>query len=269
VRSGPEPALRLETTATMAIEPDTGSIAIFNQGVVTVLDPSDSGKYVRRIEKPIDAAKEAKTAVVAAVGKLILLGLADGRVLILDAADLALQHELRLEGDTAPRFAAAAAGGRWFSILFHNRRLWLYDGRAGRAVVPSVTGQGNISAAAFDGPERLLVADRGTRVTQYRLEPFQAEDRRAPAMSNLEIGYYYGLVPIYTIFPKPGELGKAVEYLLRDATDKKQQESLDPRPADLSRPQEVINVSGPIWSSLAFIAVLLTLACLYVWRTDF
>ena len=42
VRSGPEPALRLEPSATAAIDPETGSIAIFNQGTVTVLELNDS-----------------------------------------------------------------------------------------------------------------------------------------------------------------------------------------------------------------------------------
>jgi len=269
VRSGPDPALRLEPTATVAIDPEAGAIAIFNQGVVTVLELAESGKYVRKIEKEIDAAKDAKSAVLAFSGKTILLGLADGRVLILDAVDLVLKNESRPEGETAPRFAAAAAGGRWFSVVFHNRRLWLYDSREGRTVASSFTGQGNISAAAFAGPDRLLVADRGTRVTRYQLDSLRAEERHAPAMSNLEIGYYYGLLPIYTIFPKPGELGKTVTYLLRDTNDKKQEETLDPRPPDLSRPQESVDVAAPVWSSIAFLSVMLTLSCLYVWRTDF
>jgi hypothetical protein len=267
VRSGPEPALRLETSATMAIEPDTGSIAVFNQGVVTVLELADSGKYVRKVEKKIDAAKEAKAAVVAFGGKTMLLGLADGRVLILDAADLALRQELRPGGDTAPRFAAAASGGRWFSVVFHNRRLWLYDAREGQAVHRAFKGEGDISAATFDGSDRLLVADRGTRVTRYQLEPFRAEEVFAPAMGNVEMAYYYAIVPIYTIFPRPGELGDAVEYLLHDKKD--EENSPDPLRADLSRRQDIVNVAGPVWSSVAFLTVMLALSCWYVWRTDF
>ena len=201
-------------------------------------------------------------------GKTLLVALADGRVLVLDAADLALKHELRPEGETPPRFAAAAEGGRWLSVLFHNRRLWLYDTRQERAANISLSGQGNISAAAFDGPDRLLVADRGTRVTRYQLDPARVEERLAPAMSNLELGYYYGLVPIYTAFPKPGELGKAVTYLLNDKNDK-QEDTLDPRSKDLSRKQDPVDVAGPIWSSLAFLSVMLTFMCLYVWRADF
>src|SRR5262249_24976979 len=50
VRSGPEPALRLEPSATAAMNSDTGAIAIFSSGIVTVLEPDASGKYVRKAE---------------------------------------------------------------------------------------------------------------------------------------------------------------------------------------------------------------------------
>ena len=51
-------------------------------------------------------------------------------------------------------------------------------------------------------------------MTSYQLDPFQTGDRRAPALSVLERVYYYAIVPIYTVFPKPGELSNVVSYLL-------------------------------------------------------
>jgi hypothetical protein len=268
VRSGPEPALRLEATATVAIDRESGALAAFSNGVVTVLEPAESGKYVRKFEKTIEPAKEVKSAVIAIGGKTLLLGLPDGRVLILDAGDLTIKHDLHPEGDIKPRFAAAAARGRWFSVLFHNRRLWLYDAHKGQAANLALAGQGDISGVEFEGSERLLVADRCTRVTRYLLEPLRAEDVVAPAMTNLQIAYYYIIVPLYTISPRQGELGDAVRYLLHDK-DKTEENSLDPRTRDLSRPQETVNIAGPVTSSLAFLAVMLGLSCLYVWRTDF
>ncbi|HLJ10231.1 MAG TPA: ABC transporter permease, partial [Planctomycetaceae bacterium] len=177
-RSGPESALRLDASAAAAMNPDTGAIAIFNRGSLLVLELEESGKYVRKIEKDVVPAKEGLTAVVAFGGDAVLLALDDGRVMIFHAADLSRQHEYRPAGKNPPRFAAASPGGAWLSVLFHTRRLWLYDVRNSRAADISFTGQGDISAAAFDGPNRLLAADRGTRVTQYQLEPFQIEDRK-------------------------------------------------------------------------------------------
>jgi hypothetical protein len=266
VRSGPDPALRLDPSAVIVQDPDTGAIAAFSQGTVTVLEPDVSGTYTRKIEKTIAEAKGDKTALLAIGGEKLLLALADGQVLIFDAATLELQHQFRPQGEMPPRFAAASPGGRWFSVLFHNRTLWLCDLRQGKEARTSFSGQGNISAAAFSGPDQILVADRGKRITEYQLDPFRAGEARAPALSNMEVGYYYGLLPLYAVFPKPGELGKAVAYLLKDS---EVDDSLDPRPKDLSRAQDPVDVASPIWSSLGFLTVTLIVSCLYVWRTDF
>ena len=151
VRSGPEPALHLEPGASAAQDADSGAIALFNHGVVTVLEPDDAGMFERKAEKEIVAAKDASAAVVALAGNSMILALGDGRVLILDVATLELRNEFRPAGETAPRFAAAAPGGGWFLVLFHNRTLWLYDIRQARHANFWLTGQGNISAAVFSG----------------------------------------------------------------------------------------------------------------------
>jgi hypothetical protein len=155
-------------------------------------------------------------SVLAFGGSTMLAGLADGRVLQIDPATLKVKEEFSPAGETAPRFAVAAPDGKWFAVLFHNNQLWLFDARAGKPANVSFRGQGDISAAAFNGADRLLVTDRVNRVTSYHLDPFQSEDRRAPALTLLERAYHYGIVPIYTIFPKPGELNNVVSYLLTE-----------------------------------------------------
>ena len=263
VRLGPEPALRLDSSAAVAMNKDTGAIAAFNRGTVTVLEPDAAGKYVRKNEKEVISLKETTAALAAFADNTILIALSDGRVLLVDAVDLSVRHELRPVGDNAPRFVAASPGGRWLSVLFHNRKLWLYDTQNDRPAPISFTGQGDISAAAFNGPDRLLAADRGNRVTQYELDPYRVEGRREPTLGNLEIAYHYFITPLYTVLPKPGELGNAVAYLLTDPDD-----DVD-NPLDLSVQRSKVDVAGPIWSSLAFLAVMLTLSCLYVSRADF
>ena len=265
VRIGPEPALRLGSSAAAAMNPDSGAIAIINREVVEVLEADDSGKYVRKRKTELADAKESKSAVVAFGGNTIIAALEDGRVLVLDADDLAVKHQFRPVGDKPPRFAAASPGGRWFTVLFHNHKLWLFDAQQRREARYSFAGRGGISSAAFDGPNSVLVADRATRVTRYELDPFRIIEERAPPLDNLEFGYYYGVVPLYTVLPKPGELGNVVEYLLTDR-------SLVTRgvnPQDLADKRANVDLSGPIWSSLVFLAVVLTLACLYVRQADF
>jgi hypothetical protein len=261
--AGPNPSLRLQTPIAFAVNAATGEVATRSQSTVTVLERNSDGSYSKKLETEIAGSEGA---ILAFGGPTLLAGLADGRVLLLDAATLKVQQELSPYGESAPRFAVASPDGRWFIVLFHNYKLWMFDARAGKPAAVSFSGQGDISAAAFNGPDRLLVTDRVNRVTSYKLDPFQAEDRRAPALTPLERVYRYAIIPIYTVFPKPGELGNVVSYLL---TERETINTAGPGNEDLSRRQIKINVYGPILSSLAFLVVVVSFTCLYVRRTDF
>jgi len=240
----------------------TGEIAFRSHRIVTVLARNSDGTYSKKQEAEIgdDAA-----SVLAFGGSTLLAGLSDGRVLLLDAAALKVKQEFSPAREAAPRFAVASSDGRWFAVLFHNNRLWLFDARAGKPANVSFSGQGDISGIAFSGVDRLLVTDRVNRVTSYHLDPFQTEDRRAPALTLLERAYHYAIVPIYTVFPKPGELSNVVSYLLTE----QETVATGPNRDDLSQRRVKINVYGPLWSSLAFLTVVLIFTCAYVRRTDF
>jgi hypothetical protein len=261
IPAGPNPPLRLQPPLAFALNTTTGEIAVRSQSTVTVLERNSDGNYSRKLESEIAGATGA---VLAFAGPTLLAGLEDGRVLLLDAATLKVQQEFPPAGGATPRFAMAAPDGRWFVVVSHNRTLRMFDAPAGKPADASFAGQGDISAAAFSG-DRLLVTDRVNRVTSYHLDPFQTEDRRAPALTPMERAYYYAIVPIYTVFPKPGELGNVVSYLLTE----QETVATNPNSADLSQRRLKINIYGPVWSSLAFLVVVLTFTCLYVRRTDF
>lgn len=259
---GPNPPLPLQAPLASALNVSTQEIALRSQNTVTVLARNSDGTYTRKQESEI--AGDAG-AVLAFGGTTLLAGLSDGRVLLLDAATLKVQQEFSPAGETAPRFAVASPDGRWFAVVFHNSKLWLFDTRAGKPADVSFNGQGDISAAAFSGADRLLVTDRVNQVTSYQLDPFQTGDRRAPDLTLLERAYYYAIVPIYTVFPKPGELNNVVSYLLTE----QETVATGNNPEDLSQRRIKVDVYGPVWSSLAFLVVVLTFTCLYVRRTDF
>lgn len=262
VAAGPVPSVSLQSPLAAALNVETGEIALRSQNTVTILERNSEGNYTKTRDGEItgDAG-----AVLAFGGSTLVVGLSDGRVLHLDAATLEVQQEFRPAGGIPPRFAAAAPNGRWFLVLFHNYQLWLFDARERKAVPLSIRGQGDISAAVFSGPDRLLVTDRVNRVTSYQLSTFQIEDRRASPLTLLERVYHYVIVPTYTVFPKPGELDNIVSYLLTD----QETVAATPNNDDLSQRRIKIDVYGPIWSSLAFLVVVLAFTCLHVCRTDF
>ena len=261
IPAGPNPPLQLQAPLAYALNAATGEIAIRSQSTVTVLERNSDGNFSKKRESEISGASDA---ILAFAGTTLLAALEDGRVLLLDAGTLKVQQEFLPTGEFTPRFAMADPNGRWFVVLSHDRTLRMFDARAGKPADVSFTGQGDISAAAFSG-DRLLVTDRVNRVTSYQLDPFRIQDSRAPALTPLERVYRYGVVPIYTIFPKPGELGNVVSYLLTE----RETVATNPNSADLSQRRVKINIYGPVWSSLAFLVVVLTLTCLYVSRTDF
>jgi hypothetical protein len=208
---------------------------------------------------------EGKPAAIAFAGKTIALAQADGRISILDARDGSVTREFRPEGKNQPRFVESAPGGRWFAVVFHHHRIWIWDAQNETVVSPPLIGRSDISSAAFPAVDRLLVADRGTRVTEYEPGSFRVLGQRAPKMGVLERVYRYAVLPVYTVFPKPGELDNMIAYLLTE----QETAAVAPDSENLSAAQVKLNVKGPIWSSLAFTVVVLGITCLYVRRADF
>jgi len=256
------PSLRLHTPLAAAMNPASGELALFDGQTLVTLALDRRDRYRTRTQ---DKLEKDEAGVVALAGKTLLLALADGWTLALDPAGLKRLSESRPEGREAPRFAEASPDGRYFAVLFHNRKLYLYDAQRREMSAAEVAGQGDISAVAFAGGDRLLLADKFTRVSEYRLPEMTLERRFAPTRSTLEQAYFYFIKPVYTVFPKPGELDNLVNYLLTEDTSVATQG----RPADLQSGRIALDVWGPVWSSLAFVAVAVALGCWYTARKDF
>jgi hypothetical protein len=253
--------LRLGTPLAAAIDRNKDEIALYDTQSLRILAPDATGRYVERASREIEGNL---SGLVAIGGGRVLLARANGEIGLFDSATLEPQADFRPQASNTPRFADASPDGSVFAVLFHNRRLWLYDAAGARRLGLSVSGQGDISAAAFAGNDRLLVADRFTRVTQYSLASKTIADRRRPSLSVLEKAYLFGIKPIYTVFPKPGEMDNVVNYLLTGSESVSLGVGND---LQVSRPR--LDIWGPIWSNLAFIAVVVGLGCLYTHRKDF
>ncbi len=260
---GPEPPLGMFSPAAAASNRDTGELAAYSRGTLTLLRRGEGERYERRLEKKL-AGESADAVVLAYGGDTVLVGGEDGRIIAYDAAALAPRLEFAGEGKNQPRFVTAAPGGRWFAVVFHHGALWIYDRTANELLRPRITGQRDISCGLFPAADRILVADRATRLTEYQLPDWQVSRRYAPPLSVIESVYRYVLSPLYTVFPKPGELDKTVQYLLSG----KETKATD-RSGDLTAAQQELHPWRPVWSSLAFMAVMLTLACIYLERQDF
>jgi hypothetical protein len=127
--------------------------------------------------------------------------------------------------------------------------------------------QGDISAISFPTSGEILVADHSTRVSRCRLDSREVVERYAPEMELLEIVYRYAVTPIYTVFPKPSELYRTSQYLVtgKETTAIEEEDDAD----DLSRMHVKLNPWQPVWSSFAFVMLMLIIACVYFERQEF
>jgi hypothetical protein len=258
---GPEPPS--PTAIGAALNRDSGSVFAYDGRRLVRFAPNEEGAY--RTSKAVELQRSERSVLMAAAGNSLLLAWGDGRIEILSTDSLELQREFAPEGRNQPRLALAAPGGRWFAVLFHHRRLWLFDTQQQTTPDVKVVGQGDISAVTFAGPNRLLVADRVNRVSDYQLPQANLQRSVAPPPTKMESLYRFVIQPVYALFPKPGELDNSVTYLLTERNTVQ----VGRGRGDLSATQITIDPWGPVWSSLAFVLVTLAVACLYLHREDF
>jgi ABC-type transport system involved in multi-copper enzyme maturation permease subunit len=238
-----------------AMHPDTNAIAIWNNSRIDVIAHNDIA------ERRFAVDDVADSVVLAFAGNTILVADENGQMIAIDATDG--EVKARNDAGAIPRFAYASRDGQWFAVLFHSGRLQMFEVSENRFFAPSVGGQGDISAAAFaDG--KLAVVDRGNRLTRYKLPSLAADQRIEPELENDEWFYRRCILPLYTLFPKQGELDATVHYLLQtnDEPDSDETRSL----AAARLPNEPWS---PVISSSIFICVMLSICCWYMHRTDF
>lgn len=264
VPAAADPEFSFHTPAAAALNPDDGRLAVYSRGEVFMFAANAEGKYVERQRTKLEG-DETKGAVMAFAGETLVVGREDGKLQILDAKSLELRKELQGEKSSQPRFAAAAPGGGVFAVVFQNGRLWLVDSVKNTVRRAPLYGQGDIYAATFDKSGDLLVADRTTRVSRYDAASLKVEERFAPSMSVIERVYRFGLNPLYTVFPKPGELDRTVQYVLTG----KETTNLGMFGDNMQMARNKINPWRPVWSGVIFMVVMLGLACVYIERQEF
>ena len=261
--AGPQPAQPLTDSTSLALNQTSGALYALQDNTLTSFARNEKGIYEQ--QGSAELAGESQRALLAAAGSSLLVARANGELLLLDAVSLQQKQQFVAERQGEPRFVVAAPDGSSIAVLFHNGRLWLIDTQHQALSSMTVAGQGDISAVAFDGPQRLLVADRIDRVAAYALPSGHVERRYMPVADTMRRVYQYVIRPIYTVFPKPSELDNSVSYLLTERNTV----SFGPNQDDLSAARLKIDPWGPLWSSLAFVAFMLLVSCIYIRRQDF
>jgi hypothetical protein len=241
-----------------AMCPGTSDVAIFSDGELTRFARGEEGSYSKAASRKMP---EVKTPVLLGyTSRNIVLVSAEGEVHVLDQEDLDTQSVASPGGGAEPN--SIAVDDQLCAVLYHDGELWIHRSDAAESDWRRISREASAVEIASDS---LLYAEDNTRVVSLRLDDLSVLERRQPPSDWFLRTYYYGILPIYTIFPKPGELDSVVLYLLTD------QETIafpGPTEADPREARFKADITGPLLSNLAFVVVMLGISCLIVRRAD-
>jgi hypothetical protein len=254
--------LELRSPLSVAFDAKAGGITLFDGGRLVSLTAGDDGQF--QVVKQIDL-DERQSGLIARAGDKVALALADGTIGFYDATELRQTGTWQPDTKIAPRLVTVSPDGRWLAVVFHERLMKVFDLATREELSVGWPGQGDISAAAFTPDGQLLVVDHLNRVTMYQAESWDEQRRDQPQMGGWETAYRLAINPLYTVFPKPGELNELVTWILSDEATV----GVPLGDGNLSDARQKIDVAGPIWSNLAFLSIVLAVGCLYVARKDF
>ncbi|HXY34738.1 MAG TPA: ABC transporter permease subunit [Planctomycetaceae bacterium] len=263
---GPTPDQKWRRPFAAAMNHEDGRLAIFSHGNLSVLAPDSEGRYAVTRDVEVDTEKGGILDFVA--GRLAL-ATGDGHVRIFDASSLTEEADLSPRARAKPRRVASSPDGRRLAVLFDDGHVWLYDVEERKPFSARLGSQGDITAIAFSPENRLLAADGFGRVIAYRLDPFERGNSYQSPLDTLQILYRYVVMPLYTIFPKPGELNQVVTNLVVGDPIELFEPTRSPREELNADERPPINIWPPIISNVIFLAVVLTITCIYIERRDF
>ncbi|MDP6444561.1 MAG: ABC transporter permease subunit [Pirellulaceae bacterium] len=252
---GPDPPLNLVEPFAAAMNPVSGDIVVLSGKTLQVLKREEE-KYIRAVER--DLPDLETPAALAFGGDNILVAQSDGNVSVLDAANLESQSAARPAGNSEPFALKTSPNGKQVALLFHNNKLFLFNQSSGFSRV-----RGRVTGVHIDG-DQLIVAE-GRRLTRRNIETLAVDERTEPPATVLTTIYGFVIYPLYTVLPKPSELGDVVTYLV---TDQQSIMAGPPGVADLRQSRQSVAIWRPILTTFAFIAFVLAATCVYISRTD-
>ncbi|HET6323363.1 MAG TPA: ABC transporter permease subunit [Planctomycetaceae bacterium] len=263
---GPYPDQKWRRPFAAAIDHTDGRIAVFSHGQLSMLTHDSAGHY--NVKRDVEIETE-KGAVLDFVGGHIVVATGDGHVRIFDGTSLSEELDLTPRPKAKPRKLVGSPDGRRVAILFDDGHVWLYDVEEQHPTAAKLGSQGDLTSIAFSPENRLLAADGFGRVIAYRLDPFERGNAYQSPMDTLQILYRYVVTPLYTIFPKPGELDNVVTYLVAGDPIELFEQGRGNREELPREERPQIDIWPPIISNLIFLAVVLTITCIYIERRDF
>jgi hypothetical protein len=142
--------------------------------------------------------------------------------------------------------------------------LWMIDPTNQSCLQPPWGIQGKVVSVTQGDQSQVWIAHHIQNVSSLDLSTGQLTPTLTAKPKRVEWIYEWLVHPIYWIFPKPSSVDATILYCLKLGNDNKL--SLDP--ALLGQTEPTGDPWQPLWSNAAFVAVMLTLCCVYLYRQD-
>jgi ABC-type transport system involved in multi-copper enzyme maturation permease subunit len=262
-------AVQVDRPSQAAFDAKKGLLTIYSRGKLTTLSRGENGKFSLAKLSTLPGMTEDQahdTGLIMSMSRdCVVLAFQTGRIVCVEPMSHEIQSDAVPAKGEQPRSIAADGDSETFAVLFHNGKVQVFSDKGKSAAYPSIKGQGDISAIRIEGGNRLLVCDRTDRLSEYELASFKSVKQLSPSLSAFEATYRYAILPIYTLFPKPGEIEKTVRYLLLE----KENDAQGAARFDLSLAPKKVEPWAPVFSSGVFLVVMLALSCFYIERQEY
>lgn len=248
----------------VAARPKSTDLVVYDPGRLRLLRLVDGKRYEAAASYEISPAMNCDADALACAGDRVVLALNDRRILVFAVKDAAFEllAERDSWGASAVRQVRLTADGKSFAARRDDQRVFFYETDGDDSGKPLGGGaQGNVTAIAGSSDGTLAAAYAFNHLLLLD-ESHQVQSRITPQYSTFEAIYWYFIKPLYTVFPKPGELGNVTAYFLYG------KETIAV-PGNPDAAEEKLDIYTPLWSNLAFLSVMLAFGCWYVSRRDF
>lgn len=257
-RVGPEGDASFKAPFAAAIDPQSQRLLVDDQQALTLLARADETLQYT-VQKSVNHEPAGPTQV-GLTKNLVIVADKTGQVQLRNVASLQTERSFRPAGKSAPLAIATSEDGRFIAILFQNGLLWVYDDQshAGRILDRDST------AIIFEGNDLILVDS----MRQARVRDLKADKTTkvyAPKSDTLRWYYRWLIKPVYTIFPKPGELSNVIRNMLDESPQTTPQ---DDGNEDLRAERVTRDTTAPVVHGAIFVLIMLGLTCVYVERLD-
>ncbi len=200
-------------------------------------------------------------------GEAVLLTCGEGPLQVLDRQTLQTTATLPLPDRLTVVSSVALGDAQRFAVLTSDQRCRIVSRRVADqawTVSPSLE-LSNIEAIEFDTPSAtLMVAHHIDQVDLLDAETLQSRLALRPHLSNWRQIDRYLIGPLRLLTPQTSELGGTIAAIVSG-------ESTFERDRDEAGPVELVRykILAPVLNCAIFIAVMLTISCVYFSRTDF